>query len=64
MLLADTKDGPPAAAAFSLLMLFGTRGQQFSAGELADLLGEAGFTDVALTPTYAYYSLVTARKPG
>ena len=45
-------------------MLFGTRGQRFSAGEVADLLREAGFTDVSLTPTYAYYSLVAASKPG
>jgi hypothetical protein len=27
------------------------------------LLGEAGFEEIALTPTYGYYSLVTGRKP-
>ncbi len=64
MLLADTRDGPPAAAMFSLVMLTRTRGQQFTFGDLADLLGEAGFTDVSMIPTYAYYSLVSASKPG
>jgi hypothetical protein len=63
LLLADTKDGPLAAASFSLVMLTGTRGQQFTLGELSDLLGEAGFAGVSLLSTYADYSLVTASKP-
>jgi hypothetical protein len=63
MLLADTKDGPPAAAAFSMLMLLRTEGKQFAAQELNDLLQEGGFRHVTVTPTYGYYSLVSARKP-
>jgi hypothetical protein len=63
MLLADTKDGPLPAAAFSMLMLLRTEGKQFAAQELDDLLQEGGFRDVVATPTYGYYSLVSARKP-
>jgi len=48
MLLADTRDGPLPAAIFSLAMLAGTYGQQFTLGELTGLLGEAGFTDASL----------------
>jgi hypothetical protein len=63
MLLADTKDGPATAAAFSMLMLLRTEGKQFTARELDDLLQECGFREVAVAPTYGYYSLVSARKP-
>jgi hypothetical protein len=63
MLLNDTKDGPLPAACFSMSMAISTRGKQYSAEELAHLLTEAGFTNVAVTPTYAYYSLVSAEKP-
>ena len=64
MLLNETKDGPLAAANFSLFA-FATSGQgkQYSASELADFLKEAGFTEIVVTPTYAYYSLVRALKP-
>jgi hypothetical protein len=63
MLLEDTKDGPLTAASFSLGMCLRTRGKQFSAGELGELLHEAGFGEISVTPTYAYYSLVSASKP-
>ncbi len=63
MLLDDTGCGPRAAAAFSVMMLFGTKGQQFTFSELQSLLEGAGFVDVAVTPTYGYYSLVRARAP-
>ena len=63
MLLEDTKDGPLAAATFSMVMLLATKGKQFSASELDGLLTEAGFQDVSVIPTYAYYSLVSAKKP-
>src|SRR5262249_56971038 len=54
ILLGDTKDGPLPAATFSLMMLFATRGQQFTAQTMGELLGEAGFIDVGGTPTHAY----------
>lgn len=62
-LLTDSRDAPLTTALFSLLMLIGTRGRQFTAGELESLLSAAGFIDVAVTATYGYYSLVTGRKP-
>jgi hypothetical protein len=63
MLLDGTGAHPTTAAAFSVLMLGGTKGQQFTFAELAQILTGAGFVDVAATPTYGYYSLVSARKP-
>jgi hypothetical protein len=63
MLLNDDRDGPLTPALFSLLML-GTRGKQFSSVELGDLLTKAGFADITVSHSYAYYSLVTGTKPG
>lgn len=62
MLLAETKDAPPTAALFSLLMAIRTEGSQFTASELEALLCEAGFAQVRVTPTYGYYSLVMGTK--
>lgn len=62
MLLDDTGTAPRTAAAFSVLMLLGTRGQQFRFGELKELLAGAGFVDIEATPSYGYYSLVSGRK--
>jgi len=45
------------------VMMLGTRGKQFSAPELNALLTTAGFAHMTVTPSYAYYSLVTATKP-
>ncbi len=59
----DSRDGPVTVAAFSLYMLIGTKGQQFTAGELAKLLGEAGFRSVGVTPGHAYHAIVSAIKP-
>jgi acetylserotonin N-methyltransferase len=63
VLLDDTKDGPLLAAAFSMDM-FSLKGKQYTAGELDELLQEVGFTGVTVKPIYAYYSLVSASKPG
>jgi hypothetical protein len=63
MLLEDTKDGPRPATLFSMNMMFFTEGKQFTAGELDALLRECGFQDVAVTPTYGYYSLISGSKP-
>jgi SAM-dependent methyltransferase len=46
-ILDDAKDGPQFPALFSLNMLLGTdAGQSYSQGELAEMLKEAGLTDV------------------
>jgi hypothetical protein len=64
ILMDDEGTGPWPAAAFSLLMLIGTLGKQYSLAEYQDILGSAGFTDVrARRSGGGYYSLVSARKP-
>lgn len=64
ILMNDDGTGPLVAAAFSMLMLLGTRGKQFRLAELRGFLEHAGFTDVQAQRTGGgYYSLVTARKP-
>ncbi|MBI2993205.1 MAG: hypothetical protein HYY48_03400 [Gammaproteobacteria bacterium] len=62
MLVNGSGDGPLTAAAFSVLMLLGTEGRQFTLNELAELLEKTGFRDVSATATYGYYSLVIGRK--
>jgi acetylserotonin N-methyltransferase len=64
ILMDDDYTGPYPAAAFSLLMLIGTLGQQYSLAEFREILQSAGFTDVQAQRTGGgYYSLVSARKP-
>ena len=63
MSMDDEESGPLTAASFSLLMLRGTRGKQYTLRELTDCLESAGFADVEATQTGYYYSLVSARKP-
>ncbi|MCB5424291.1 methyltransferase [Altererythrobacter sp. CC-YST694] len=64
ILMDDDYTGPYQAAAFSLLMLIGTLGKQYSLAELREILEEAGFVDVEAQRTGGgYYSLVSARKP-
>jgi acetylserotonin N-methyltransferase len=62
MILAESKDGPLAAAAYSMVMVFVTEGRQRSANELAGLLAGAGFTDIRVTPTSGGYALVAGTK--
>jgi hypothetical protein len=62
-LMNDNADGPATTASFSILMLYGTQGRQFSLPEFSGMLGEAGFVDCDAQATCGYYSLVTARKP-
>jgi len=64
VLMDDDGAGPWHAAAFSLLMLIGTLGKQYSLPEFRQILEGAGFTDVQAVRTGGgYYSLVSARKP-
>jgi acetylserotonin N-methyltransferase len=64
ILMNDEGTGPFQAAAFSLLMLVGTLGKQYSLAEFRDILESAGFTDVQSQRTGGgYYSLVSAVKP-
>jgi cyclopropane fatty-acyl-phospholipid synthase-like methyltransferase len=64
ILMDDDGAGPWHAAAFSLLMLIGTLGKQYSLPEFRDILERAGFVVVeAIRTGDNYYSLVSARKP-
>ncbi len=64
MLINDDGCGPEHTAAFSLLMLIGTKGRQYTLPELRDFLASAGFVDIEAAQTaHRYYSLVSARKP-
>jgi hypothetical protein len=60
MLLDESGTGPPAAAAFSMLMLLSTQGQQFTFAEIEGLVRQAGFTDISALQTSVYYSMTTA----
>jgi hypothetical protein len=62
MLLDDSGDNPVTAVAFSLLMCLGTKGQQFTFGQLKQILEHAGFTDITSQRSYGYYSIVTGLK--
>ena len=62
-LLDDTRDGPLTTAAFSIQILIGTRGQQFTLADLAGILQGAGFVDVQHASTHAYFSVVSATRP-
>lgn len=64
ILMDDDLAGPWPAASFSLLMLVGTLGKQYSLLEFREILESAGFTDVnARRHGGGYYSLVSAVKP-
>ncbi len=64
VLMDDDGAGPWPAAAFSLLMLIGTKGRQFSLAELRQFLEAAGFVEVEAASTGGgYSSLVSAPRP-
>lgn len=64
MLLDESGDAPYPAVAFSFLMTWGTKGQQFTFNQLKAMLERAGFTDVGVQRSAGYYSLVTGHKVG
>ncbi len=63
MLLNDDGSGPRTAAAFSVLMVISTPGQQFTFLDLESMLTQAGFTDIECHSTSPVYSMVRGRKP-
>lgn len=63
MLLDEGGNGPVTAASFSMLMLLATQGQQFTFGELKEILEGAGFVRIDVTATHPYYSVVAGQKP-
>jgi acetylserotonin N-methyltransferase len=63
MLLAEDGSGPPTTASFSILMLFGTQGRQYSRSEVFRILAESGFVDLEVAEAHGYYSMISGRKP-
>ncbi|MFC5743015.1 methyltransferase [Dyella tabacisoli] len=63
VLYDDDKTGPFAAAAFSVVMLGWTEGEQYSGLELRSLLEQVGFRQTQVIPSAGHYSLVTGIKP-
>ena len=62
MLLDNSDTGQTTAAAFSMLMLLATQGQQFTSSELRSILESVGFTGIKTTGTHGYYSITTGYK--
>ena len=62
MLLDEGEDNPAAPVAFSFLMTWGTKGQQFTLDELRGILESSGFKNIRAQRSYGYYSLVTGDK--
>jgi len=63
MLFDDDRTGPFPVAAFNATMLLWVEGEQYSGPQLSTMLAEAGFIDIAVTPTFGHWSIVTGRKP-
>jgi acetylserotonin N-methyltransferase len=61
-LLREDGSGPVTTASFSMLMLLGTHGRQYTFSELEQFLASAGFLDIHSCATYGYYSVVSGRK--
>jgi hypothetical protein len=59
----DDKSGPFASAAYSMVMLAWTEGQQYSRRELADMMTAAGFRQISVKPSFGYMSIITGVKP-
>jgi ubiquinone/menaquinone biosynthesis C-methylase UbiE len=60
----NQKTGPFTAGAYSMIMLGWTAGGRQHAGkEIAQMLNDAGFTRIQITPTFGVMSIVTGRKP-
>ncbi|MBL9209389.1 MAG: hypothetical protein JNL92_02925 [Opitutaceae bacterium] len=57
------KTGPLPVAKYSARLMSVTEGKCYSLGEMEALLGEAGFSNVRLTPTVVDRSVISARKP-
>jgi len=63
ILYNDDKSSPFAAIGMNMIMLGWTEGQQHSGQELSSMLGDAGFTNIEIKPTFGYWSIVSALKP-
>jgi acetylserotonin N-methyltransferase len=62
MLLAATKDAPPSAAAYSLVMVLVTQGRQRTAAEIRGILEAVGFGRIGTIPTSGGYAVIEGIK--
>jgi len=63
MLFNDTKTGPLSVAAYNVRMMQWTQGQQFSGGELRNLLESVCFREIEVVPTgFGDWQMVTGVK--
>ena len=62
MLYDEDRAGPLGVAAFNMVMMMYTDGEQYSGSEIAGFLKDAGFADVDIIPTFGYWGIVTGRK--
>jgi hypothetical protein len=53
-LYKDEKTGPFPMAAFSMIILGWTEGEQYSGTEISEMLSEAGFGNIQVEPAKAY----------
>ncbi len=61
MLIDENQAGPLVAGLFSVNMLYVTKGKQFRASELKEMLEQSGFQQFEANEIYAGYSLIRAR---
>jgi predicted O-methyltransferase YrrM len=59
----QAKTGPLPVAEYSVLLMHSTPGKCWSVGELAAMLDDVGFTDIATQPTAADRTAIVAQKP-
>jgi cyclopropane fatty-acyl-phospholipid synthase-like methyltransferase len=63
MLFDDDRSGPVPTAGFNVMMLIFTHGRFHSGPELAQILSDAGFTQVEVKRTSGYWGIVSGVKP-
>ncbi len=63
LLLDDDRSGPAPVVASTVSMLLWTEGRQYSAEELKEVLGQAGFVEIEVERTLGCWGLVSGRKP-
>jgi methylase of polypeptide subunit release factors len=59
----ETRSGPLAVAAVTMLALMRGEGGRYSSDDYAGMLSDVGFVDIELKRTTGYWSIITGRKP-
>ena len=60
MLYNDEKTGPFPIAAFSMIMLGWTEGEQYSGKRISEMLRETGFGNIQVRSTFGYWATGTS----